>query len=184
MCFHFSLLFFSHCCKKESRRLSHCWSIESHNLLSLLVFGVGTWEALILLPLVRKNLASIPHMNGKYAILHSNLIKLIPQPIPLKFSSDAPLVYWDRNNICNPAFGCLVRFWATQSKETWKNWGKFSRRSSGWSGQTFDLWTEAEESGFDQPREGKGWRVITAAPSNNEESIRVTDQGNSISLSS
>lgn len=41
-----------------------------------LLFDVGTCEALILL--VKKNLASSPQMNRKYAVLHPNLIKPIP----------------------------------------------------------------------------------------------------------
>lgn len=66
--------------------------------------------------------------------------------------------------LCNPEFGCLVQFWGTQCKETWKNRGNSSRRSPGWSGQTFDLWKGVEESGFDQSREGKGRESHNSSP--------------------
>lgn len=54
---------------------------EAQNLRGFflcLFFDVGTCEALILIPLIRKHLASSPQTNRKDAILHSNPIKPTP----------------------------------------------------------------------------------------------------------
>lgn len=120
-----------------------------------LLFDVGTCEALILL--VKKNLASSPQMNRKYAVLHPNLIKPIPLSIPLEFSPATSLIYGIRKNVCNPAFRCLDEFWGTQYKtDMEKLEGPQQRVTRMVRTGAFDLWEEAEEAGLDHLREGKG----------------------------
>lgn len=162
---------------KESKRLFHCWSVESQGVLSLLVFDIDTWEALILITLVRKSLASSPQMNRKYAALHSNLIKPIPQPIPLKFSSDEPLIYWVKDNI-----------YAIQHLDAWFNFGVHSTKrhvetgensaEGHWDGQEKYLTYEQKlrNLGLICPEKGRAGNVITAN--------QVTNQGNSMNFSS
>lgn len=78
--------------------------------------------------------------------------------------------------------------------DAWFNFGGFqckgktggSSAEGHWDGQDKHLTYEQKlrNLGLMSPEKGSGGRVITAAPKNYEEGIKMTDQGNSMSPSS